>query len=423
MAVTSSNVFLHGVKALSKLVKIEVEYACPDCGQKTRQERVLTISEAHHIGLPERLSGQPGQVKHHQAILFGLSADGRPQPFVQYPSVFRKGENILYPTFEGNVEDGTVIDRHGDPDLFLDLAEQYFGLFRKIMPWQRFPSSIIEFMPALHLLVIATELALKAYLIRNDKGVSGHSMEQLYGNLDLAHRKEIEARFSKLDLNTNLVMLGHEPPSVAAIFRSYDKTYGGESKVYIDTRYYAEPTTTFNPSSNLHGANLVKSHNPYPIFLPEIVGILFDTYRFFSGHERLRRLGGDVCYGTREPGKGNHGDWGLVPSSLSLVILSVPQPAGVSAKGEKLHAFKNLLTNSPPAFSTKWMYGGNTLLFYADGAKDYIDGCGMLNGVECRVWRHKKLGMHARDLKLLADVLESGAPLGNLSGIPELSGD
>ena len=112
-----------------------------------------------------------------------------------------------------------------------------------------------------------------------------------------------------------------------------------------------------------------------------------------------------------------------MPSSLSLVVLSVPQPAGVSARGEKLQAFKNLLTDSPPTFSTKWNYGGNTLLFYADGAKDYIDGFSMLNGVECRVWQHKRLGMHARDLNLLANVLESGAPLGNLSGMPELNAD
>ena len=423
VAITSSNVFLHGVKAFSKLVKIEVDYTCPGCGQKTGEERVLTISEAHRIGLLGRLSALEGRVKHRQARLVGSSSDGRRHSSVQYPSAFRAGENILYPTFEGNVQDGTVIDQHGDPDLVLEFAEQYFSLFSKIMPMQRLPSSLIELMPALHLLVIATELALKAYLIRNDKVDFGHSLEQLYDNLDLAHRNEIEARFSKLDLNTNLVMLGLENPSVAAIFRSYDNTYGGESKVYMDTRYYAEPTTTFKPSSNLHGANLVKSHNPYPIFLPEIVSILFDTYRFFSGHERLGRLGGDVGYGTRDPGNDNHGDWGLVPSSLSLVVLSVPQPAGVSAEGDKLKAFKNLLTDSSPAFSTTWKYGGKTLLFYADGAKDYIDGRGMLNEVECRVWRHKRLGMHARDLNLLADVLESGATLGSLSDMPESSDD
>ena len=58
---------------------------------------------------------------------------------------------MLYPTFEGNVQDGTVIDRHGNPDLLLEFAEQYFKLFRSIMPTQSVPNSLIELMPALHL--------------------------------------------------------------------------------------------------------------------------------------------------------------------------------------------------------------------------------------------------------------------------------
>ena len=330
---------------------------------------------------------------------------------------------MLYPTFEGNVQDGTVIDRHGNPDLLLEFAKQYFRLFCSIMPTDRLPNSLTELMPALHLLVVATELALKAYLIRNDKTDFGHSLGQLYGNLDSAHRYEIEARFAKSGPNANLAAKDVDPPSVKAVLSTYDNTYGGESKVYMDTRYYAEPTTTFRPSSDLHGANLVKSQNPYPIFLPEIVGILFDTYVFFSGHERLGRLGGNVRYKIREPINDNHGDWGLVPSSLGLVVLSVPQPAGVSAKGAKLDAFNKLLSDNPPAYKTNWMYGGATLLFYAEGQNDYVDGRGVLNGVDCRVWRHKRLGMHARDLNFLADVLERREGLTCLSGVPSITGE
>ena len=109
----------------------------------------------------------------------------------------------------------------------------------------------------------------------------------------------------------------------------------------------------------------------------------------------------------RDPVEDNHGDWGLVPSSLGLVVLSVPQPASVSAKGAKLDAFIKLVCDNPPAYKTNWKYGGATLLFYAEGQNDYVDGCGMLNGVECRVWRHKRLGMHARDFYFLANVFES----------------
>ena len=108
----------------------------------------------------------------------------------------------------------------------------------------------------------------------------------------------------------------------------------------------------------------------------------------------------------RDPVEDNHGDWGFVPCSLGLVVLSVPQPASVSTKGAKLDAFIKLVCDNPPAYKTNWKYGGATLLFYAEVQNDYVDGCGMLNGVECRFWRHKRLGMHARDLYFLANVLE-----------------
>ena len=110
-----------------------------------------------------------------------------------------------------------------------------------------------------------------------------------------------------------------------------------------------------------------------------------------------------------------------MPSSLGLVVLSVPQSAGVSAIGAKLDEFKKLLSDNPPAYKTKWMYGGATLLFYAEGQNDYVDGRGMLNGVDCRVWRHKRLGMHARDLFFLAKVLESREGLTRLTGVPTVT--
>ena len=279
------------------------------------------------------------------------------------------------------------------------------------------PGSLIELMPALHLLVIAAELALKAHLIRSDKDKFGHSLQRLYADLEPAHRTTIELRFAQSYLNTNLAALGIERPTVEAILGVYDETYGGESRVYMDSRYYAEPTKTFKPSSSLYGANLIKSNNPYPIFFPEIVRALIETYRFFSGHERLRRLGGDVKDGVREPSNDNHGNWGLIPSSLKLVVVNVPQPAGRSAEGDQLVAFEKFLSEHPPVFRANWMYGGNTLLFYGVGEQDYGDAHGVLNGVRCRVWRHKRLGMHARDLYLLAKVLEEKKGLEILSDV------
>ena len=162
---------------------------------------------------------------------------------------------------------------------------------------------------------------------------------------------------------------------------------------------------------------MLKSQTPYPIFFPEIVRALIDTYPFFSGHERLRRLGGDVKEGVREPSNDKHGDRGLIPSSLNLVVVNVSQPAGISAEGDQLLAFRKLLSEHPPVFRANWMYGGNTLLFYGIGEQDYGDAHGVLNGVRCRVWRHKRLGMHARDLYLLANVLEEEKGLEILSDV------
>ena len=424
LSVKSSNVFRFGVAALSSLVKIEVDYICPSCGKKTRTEGILTDTGQ----FPSQLAGVDAagisEVRRQQANFFRSFSPGQRFMSVQFPAVFRVGENVLFPTSEGNVQDGTGIDRHGDPDLMMEFAEEYFRLYRSIMP-QDMPDSLIKVMPAVHLLVIATELAIKAYLIRADKEVVRlrHSLPSLYNALDQEHRDEIERRFDKVELNSNLAALGIDIPTVEAVLEMYDATYGGKSSVYKDSRYYAEPTTTFPPSSDMHGAKLLKSQTPYPIFLPEVVCALIDSYKFFSGAARLRRLRGDVEFGSREPGDDNHGEWGLVPSSLGLVVISVSQRARKRAKGDRLEAFKKLLSETSPGFCTDWMYGGKTLLFYSAGGESHIDGQGMLNGVECRVWFNKRLGLHARDLYLLANALEIEGDFGCLTEVGTVVND
>ena len=336
---------------------------------------------------------------------------------VQFPAAYETGRDELFPTFEGNAQDGTVIDQHGDPDLMLEVAEQYFKLYNATMPAGRLPHNLVEIMPALHLLVTAAELAFKAILTRDGKKPSGHSLKRLYENLDPAHRDWIDTSFSGSYLNAELTVLGVEPPTVQAILTRYDSTYGRGSGVYRDSRYYAEPTTRFTRADSVRGASLVKSKTPYPIFLPEIVSAQIHAYRFFSGHERLRRRGGDLKHGVREPGNDNHGDWGIVPSSLGLIVVSVPQPAGKSAEGEDLASFEKLLSEHPPSLCADWMYGGNILLFYGVGEQNPTDGHGTVNGVQCQVWRHRRLGMHARDLYLLADRLENSVPFSSLSNV------
>ncbi len=317
--IATTKAFRFGLRLLDNLVKKERGYLCPNCGQGTTDDPFASDTPVDCSGSGNT---RTGNVRRRQAMLTNLSADGKNLMSVQFPATYQIGRNVLLPTFEGNVQDGTVIDRHGDPDLMLEFAEQYFKLYNATMPAGRLPNSLIEIMPALHLLVTATELGFKASLTRDGKKAQGHSLERLYEDLHPSHRDRIDTCFSKSYLNASLTALSIKPPTVQAILRQYDSTYGVGSGVYMDSRYYAEPTTRFRRGDSVHGASLVKSNTPYPIFLPEIVSAQINTYRFFSGYEQLRRRGGDVQLGAREPGKDNHGDWGVVPSSLGLDVIS-----------------------------------------------------------------------------------------------------
>ena len=410
--IATTKAFRFGLRILNNLVKKKREYLCPSCGQRTSDDPLASDTSVEHTVDGDT---RTGDVRRRQVMLQNLSADRKDFMSVQFPATYQVGQDVLWPTFEGNVQDGTVIDRHGDPDLMLEMAEQYFKLYNATMTAGRLPNSLVEVLSALHLLVTAAELGFKACLTRDGKDPAGHSLQWLYEDLAPAYRDRIDTGFFESYLNANLTALGTEPPTVQAILRKYDSTYGVGSGVYMDSRYYAEPTTRFRRGDSVHGASLVKGNTPYPIFLPEIVSAQINTYRFFSGHERLRRRGGDVQHGAREPGKDNHGDWGVVPSSLGLIVVSVPQPAGKSAEGDDLASFERLLSEHPPGMRSDWNYGGNTLLFYRVGEQSHTDGHGTLNGVQCRVWRHHKVGMHARDLYLLADQLEDAVPFGSLT--------
>ena len=131
-----------------------------------------------------------------------------------------------------------------------------------------------------------------------------------------------------------------------------------------------------------------------------------DVYGFFSGAARLKRLGAKVGYGSRDPGNDQHGDWGLVPSSVGLVVFRVAQFVAKTERGELSEEFRRFKEARPPLYCTSWMYGGNVLLFYRAGEEHHADSETVIDGLGCKVWYAGSLGMHPRDLFLLADVLE-----------------
>ncbi|MDE0077149.1 MAG: hypothetical protein OXO50_06495 [Caldilineaceae bacterium] len=325
---------------------------------------------------------------------------------IQFPSVLDEDGEVLFPANEGTIQDGTSVDRYGRPDLMAGSAEEYLRQFNVLMPREQLPARLIEIMPALLILVTATELAIKAYLIRSDKHQKGnHSLSKLFNQLDTEQIARIEESFACLEICSKLTALGENAPRVIDILELYSSTYGDVSNVYMDCRYYAEPTSNFRKSSSLHGETLLKPHTPYPIFLPEVVKVLIDNYWFFSGPERLRRLGADIRSDSSPPRYSESRTWGLIPASLGLIVIVMPQRAAKGPDGKELDKFQNFRQRHPTGFTANWGYGGDTLLFYRAGGNQISSGVTTGQGLEYKIYDSERLSMRSRDMYLLADAL------------------
>ena len=69
--------------------------------------------------------------------------------------------------------------------------------------------------------------------------------------------------------------------------------------------------------------------------------------------------------------------------------------------------FSKFKASQPPGYTTSWMHGGQSLLFYRADEDHPDDGDAVIEGLECKVWYAGRLGMHSRDLYLLADTLRN----------------
>ena len=394
----------HALSDLNSPVEVVEPHACPVCGCEVKTRIRMVPTDGAPVR-PRRLPGassverRSGNVM-RLAVGTGLS--------MHYPAVVRPGEDVLFPVHEGAIGSGQAIDRYGDPDLMAEFAGEYLKQSRVIGPKGGLPQRLSEMMPALHLLVNATELALKADLIRSEKDSGGHSLVTLYGRLEAEHRGEIERCFAATEPNANLTALGCAGPDVESVLRAYGSGFSW-SPVYEETRYFAEPTTRVRQQDG-RGGNLVKS-TPYPIFLPHAVAAMLASYAHFAGAERLKRLGGTVAFGSRDRGNDNHGDWGLVPASLGLLVIRVGQFVATDETGAERSVFRRFVEEHPPGYRTEWMYGGKRLLFDGAAGALPVDGEIEIEGLACRVWSAGRLGLHARDLYRLADVLEGGQPI------------
>ena len=243
----SYETFRLGIPWLASLFQHRVAYACAVCG-KQASERIWLDSTRHKTKPDHSRRTEGNIVERKYAQIMGHRGPGDRWVSLQYPGVMRADEGILYPTFEGNIQDATVIDRHGDPDLMADFGEEYLRQFWTLMPTGRLPGTLKEIMPGLLLLFAAAEIALKAYWIRSEQLLKrDHSLTKLYEQLAVDHKAEVVRRFGELSVNPRLSRMGIKMPSVEHILERYSNTYGMGSGVYVDSRYYAEPTTMFSP--------------------------------------------------------------------------------------------------------------------------------------------------------------------------------
>ena len=398
-----TRVFRLGLPWLNSLVQAETPYVCQNCGSDVKTEIQNFDNYSPRASL--RSSGKSETVELTYLNWFG-------RPFLGMHGVTRLQDRVFIPTSEGRIQDGSVVDQYGDPDLMAEMAREYLRQFWTLLPRGRFPNSLKEAMPAILLLVTSAEQALKSFGIRSENPAHVHSLKDLYDDLNNEYKIETERLFRQSEIVAAILEHGHEAPTIEQILSLYSNTYGQRDGVYVDVRYFAEPTTMLPQSSNLHGSSLVKGLTPYPVFLPAIVEALLEAYRITSGVERLRRRGADIQGNIRDEGTGSHGDWGLVPTSLGLVVVATPQSVALDSAGQETEIFSNFTGSHPPGLQISWSHGGSRLLFYGDDQRRWRDEDIEIDGLGCRLWRHGRLGMHARDINQLADVLD-GADRGD----------
>ena len=402
------------VPQLSNLLKVTTEHVCPKCGGKSSTEPYYCFNQS--VAEPRISGNMPADTKRGLAVLTNWMPS---LVYVQYRAISRTGEDILFPTDEGEIRDGSLRGNYGDSDLMIEFALEYFNQYQVAMPKMRLPKRLSELMPALLLLVISVELAMKAYLLRSGaKNPSHHDLGKLYEALDVEHKKCIEQKFTDSMTVQNITKLGVSAPSLKAILKEYSQSRYTQQGVYMDAKYYAESTITLPKSSQLKGSSF-GAGTPYPIFLPVIAQALIDTYEFYSGNARLKRMGAKIQKDINRTLIG-HRDWKLVPSSLDLVVVEVAYKDGKDSKGADSKPFKSFKRLYPTELFIDWMRGGGCFfLFYKNTDIDILDGKRILNGFEFQVRRDAGINLHKRDLYLLADAIEASNAGEKQFGLPK----
>lgn len=334
-------------------------------------------------------------------------APGDPRVSISFDFACAASSGTAWPLREATIQDGTLIDRYGDPNRMVEFAEEYLKQHWILMRPGELPRSLTELMPALLLLVTAAELVLKAFEVRSGTPQSrSHGLVDLYQGLRADHQADIEARFARTDGVAVLTGLGAPTPTVEGVLGTYADIYGGGRGVHTEARYYAEPTSMLPKESDLQNANLVKGNTPYPVFMPYLVEVLIQSYRYSSGLQRLNRRGGVVRERTRDSTSRGHGKWELRPSSLGLGALEIGQHDALDEAHDERPEYQRFTATHSGFHLMDWMYGGSKFLYYGASETRRRDGVHVISGIECHVAIDDFIGIHTRDLEKLADLLD-----------------
>ena len=180
---------LHALPELRSPLEIVDPFTCVNCGSEIHC-RVRFVSTDKHFAPTGPPQGEPAAERRSGRV---YNIDGKAAMFLDYPAVSSplsspRETAELFPAHEGKLMGSrNVIDQYGNPDLMTAFSAEYLKQYLAIVPKGRLPRTMTEMMPALHLLVNAAELALKADLIRSNKPSAGHVLRTLYQQLEGGH--------------------------------------------------------------------------------------------------------------------------------------------------------------------------------------------------------------------------------------------
>ena len=105
---------------LDRLAQFETWYMCPSCKGNVKSNVQNSLNFSAKASL--RLNGESDTVEPTTFQWYGM-------PGVSFFGVVRRQDRVFIPTSEGRIQDGSVVDQFGKPDLMAEMAREYLSQF------------------------------------------------------------------------------------------------------------------------------------------------------------------------------------------------------------------------------------------------------------------------------------------------------